>query len=195
MSLEDVNDPTLSFLDHLPLTREAVRFAQGHHGGQQRKADGAPVVLHLLEAASLLERSGCPDVIVAAAVLHDVLEDTDASREQIDAQFGSEVGELVALVSDDPSIADEEAQKDDVRERVRSAGEEAAIVYAADKISKARELRLLMVRDPDNPEIATKLQRYRKSLAMLEERLPGNRLVDVLRFEIEALEQLPPSER
>ena len=129
---------------------------------------------------------------MAAAVLHDVLEDTDAERIELDARFGEDVGELVSIVSDNPDISDEEEQKDDERERVRRAGGEAAVVYASDKISKARELRLLMASRPGDPEIQRRLGRYRKSLAMLEERIPGSRLVELLRFELEALDELPP---
>jgi GTP diphosphokinase / guanosine-3',5'-bis(diphosphate) 3'-diphosphatase len=86
--------------------------------------------------ASLLERADYPDHVVAAAVLHDVLEDTDTQPSELESSFGPDVGGLVALVSDDPSIPDEEERKDDVRERVRRAGGYAPIVYAADKVSK-----------------------------------------------------------
>jgi (p)ppGpp synthase/HD superfamily hydrolase len=182
----------LTFLDHLPLTQAATRFATERHAGQRRAADGAPFVLHPLEVASLLERSHYPDHVVAAAVLHDVLEDTDVKRSEIASRFGPEVAELVALVSDDPSVQGEERRKDDARERVRRAGGYAPVVYAADKISKVRELRALITGGLDSAEAEMKLRRYRKSLQMLEETLPGSRLVEALRFELEALEALPP---
>jgi (p)ppGpp synthase/HD superfamily hydrolase len=186
-----MDDKRFSFLSHLPLTRRAVRYAERRHGNQRRVADGAPFVLHLLEAASLLGRSGYPDQVVAAAILHDTLEDTDASRNQLAVEFGLHVAELVAIVSDDPAISDEEERKDEVRERVQEADDEAIAVYAADKISKVRELRLLMSRDPEDPQIELRLRRYRKSLEMLEDQIPGSRLTEILRFELEALEGLP----
>ena len=185
-------DPNLSFVDRLPLTQAAIEFASEHHAGQRRRADEAPFVLHPIEAASLLERSHYPDHVVAAAVLHDVLEDTDVQRSQLEAQFGPDVAELVATVSDDPSIANAEDQKDDVRERVRKAGGYAPAVYAADKISKVRELRTMIARGVGGDEVRVKRERYRKSLAMLEEAIPGSRLVELLRFELEALDKLPP---
>ena len=55
-------------------------------------------------------------------MLHDVLEHTDAERADLEARFGREVAGLVVLVSDDPTIEDEERQNDDVRERGRRAG-------------------------------------------------------------------------
>ena len=132
--------------------------------------------------------------MLAAAVLHDVLEDTDAERSELEARFGRDVAELVALVSDDPSIPDEEERKDEVRERVRRAGGYAPVVYAADKVSKVRELRLLIAQGLDQATAAVKLRRYRRSLEMLEETIPSSRLVELLRFEIEALEALPPDQ-
>jgi (p)ppGpp synthase/HD superfamily hydrolase len=182
----------LSFVRDLPLTRAAIAYAEERHRGQRRAADGASFLVHPLEVASLLERSRYPDHVVAAAVLHDVLENTDAQVSDLEARFGREVAELVALVSDDPAIPDEEARKDDVRERVRRAGAYAPVVYGADKISKVRELRMLIAGGIDRERAETKLRRYRKSLDMLEQAIPHSRIVELLRFELEALENLPP---
>jgi (p)ppGpp synthase/HD superfamily hydrolase len=193
MAVEETPDPqSLSFGDHLPVTRNAIEFARERHAGQRRRADEAPFVLHPIEAASILERSGYPDHVVAAAVLHDVLEDTEAERSDLEERFGPEVAELVATVSDDPSITDKEEQKDDVRERVRRAGGYAQAVYAADKISKVREVRIMMARGVTDDSLAVRRRRYLKALEMLEETIPGSRLVELLQFELEALEALPP---
>jgi (p)ppGpp synthase/HD superfamily hydrolase len=181
------------FVDDLPLTRDAIAFAQERHSCQRRAADGAPFLLHPLEVASMLKRSRYPDHVIAAAVLHDVLEDTDAERSDLNARFGPEIAELVVLVSDDPKIDDEEHRKDDVRDRVRRVGGHALVVYAADKVSKVRELRMLIAAGLDEDKAAIKLRRYRRSLAMLEQATPASRLVELLRFEIEALETLPPA--
>jgi (p)ppGpp synthase/HD superfamily hydrolase len=184
--------PDLSFVQALPLTQAAIDYAQSRHGKQRRAADGAPFLVHLLEVASLLERSGYPDHVVASAVLHDVLEDTETDTVELYARFGSEVCNLVAVVSDDPAIADEEQRKDEVLERVRRAGAYAHAVYAADKVSKVRELRILIVRGLDEEAARVRLRRYRKALEMLDGAMPESRLVEILRFELEALETLPP---
>lgn len=183
----------LSFLEELPLAREAVEFADARHGDQRRAGDGAPYLLHPLEVAGLLQRSGYPDHVVAAAVLHDVLEDTDAERGELEARFGSEVAALVAAVSDDPAIAGEEERKRELTERVGRLGGYPAVVYAADKISKVRELRVRLATGTERAEIEPLLARHRRSLAMLEETIPGSRLVESLRFELEALDALPPA--
>ena len=130
--------------------------------------------------------------MVAAAILHDVLEDTDAERRDIEARFGPEVAELVTTLSDDPSIGDEERRREDLRERVREAGGFASVIFAADKVSKVRELRALLASGPPTAETEAKLRHYQASLEMLEEVMPGSHLVELLRFELEALEQMPP---
>jgi (p)ppGpp synthase/HD superfamily hydrolase len=191
MPAQDV-ELRLSFTNDLPLTRKAVRFGVERHRGQERDSDHAPFVVHPLEVASLLERAGYPDHVVAAAVLHDVLEDTDTDRAGLEADFGREVAQLVAAVSDDPTIEDEEDRKSQVRERIRHLDGEAAAIYAADKVSKVRELRVLVVAGASRDEVEVKLRRHRKSLEMLAAIMPGSRLVALLRFELEALEQLPP---
>jgi len=189
----DADSPLhLTFLQDRPLTEDAVALALERHAGQRRDADGAPFLAHPLEVAALLDRAHYPDHVVASAVLHDVLEDTEAERAELDARFGPEVGELVAAVSDDLSIPGEEARKDDVRERVHRLKGYPAAIYAADKISKVRELRILLATGATLRDVEVRVTRYRKSLEMLDETIPGSRLVATLRFELELLEELPP---
>ena len=185
-------DSNLSFTHRLPLTQAAVEFTRERHSGQHRRADGAAFVVHPLEVASLLERSRYPDHVVAAGVLHDVLEGTDADRAELEERFGPGVARLVSTLTDDPSIPDEEERKDDVRERVRRAGGYSPAIYAADKVSKVRELRTMLITGISDHEAEVRLERYRKSLRMLEETIPASRLVELLQFELEALERLPP---
>lgn len=131
---------TMSFTRDLPLTEAAVAFARDRHAGQRRQGDRAAYVVHPLEAASLLERSGYPDPVVAAAVLHDVLEDTETLEQELEQRFGPEVAGIVSTLSDDPASADQDERRRDVRDRVRRVGGNALAVYAADKVSKVREL-------------------------------------------------------
>jgi hypothetical protein len=189
---EHEEGPHLSFLRDLPLTRQALAFASARHAGQRRPGDEASFVLHPLEVASMLERSHYPDHVVAAAVLHDVLEDTDAERSELEASFGREVSALVVAVTDDPSIEDEENRKDDLRRRVRKTGGYAPVVYAADKISKVREIRTLLARGAAREQLQAKIDRHQRSLEMLEDAIPGSRLVELLEFELETLDELPP---
>jgi (p)ppGpp synthase/HD superfamily hydrolase len=175
----------------MPRTRAALAFADSQHAGQRREVDGAPFVTHPLEVAGLLEEAGYPDHVVAAGVLHDVLEDTDATRDDLAERFGEDVAELVSAVTDDPSIEDHTERKAALRRQVAGAGPDALAIYAADKISKARELRQRASRGGFDREAAGKLHHYDESLVMLEDGLPGHPLVDQLRLELEAIHALP----
>jgi len=175
------------FVDRSPLTRDALAFAASHHEGQTRDLDGTPFVTHPVEVACLLHEAGYSDEVVAAGVLHDVLEATDAQVDDLKQRFGAEVAGLVAAVSDDPSIADDAERKAALREQVARAGECAAAVFAADKVSKARELRRRVDHGRFQRKDETRIEHYRASLGLLEELMPGHQLVDALRAELDAL--------
>jgi (p)ppGpp synthase/HD superfamily hydrolase len=183
-----------SFVERLPLTRTALEFALRRHAGQRRGGDEAPFVLHPLEVGSLLSLAGYADHTVAAGVLHDVLENTDTDEVELESRFGPRVSALVRAVSDDPSIEDEQARKAALRSQVASASVEAAAIFAADKVSKARELRLKLSCGLPGDEADRQLGHYWASLSMLEALL-GRRhpLVEQLRFELETLDRLPPA--
>ena len=179
------------FAREMPRTLAALEFADRHHAGQRREVDGAPFVMHPLEVAGLLHDAGYADDVVAAGVLHDVLEDTSARRSDLERGFGSEVTRLVSAVTDDPSIDDPAERKAALRLQVSQAGECAAVIFAADKVSKARELRLMTTRRRVGREAQLKLNHYRESLEMLAELIPDHDLVGQLRTELEAIEALP----
>src|SRR5215470_20022887 len=88
----------------LPKTEAAIVFAEQVHAGQVRRVDGAPFILHPLEVGSLLYQVGGSDDVVAAGVLHDVLEKTDADAAELTRHFGHAVTALVVAVSEDEQI-------------------------------------------------------------------------------------------
>ena len=124
----------------LPRTKAALAFAERKHAGQRRKVDGAPFIEHPVEVASLLFDAGAPDDVIAAGVLHDTLEKTRTNLAELRARFGSRIARLVAAVSEDESIAGYATRKAALRRQVEAAGTDAMMVFAADKVSKVREL-------------------------------------------------------
>jgi (p)ppGpp synthase/HD superfamily hydrolase len=176
--------------EQMPLAQDAIDFARSHHEGQRRDADDAPFVVHPLEVAILLRDEGYPEHVVATGALHEVLEDTDVDKNELEERFGHDVAELVESLTDDPSIEDQQERRAALRRQVAAAGETAAAVFAADKVSKARELRMKADRGPLDDESRAKLEHYRESFAMLEEALPGSGLVERLRGELGELEAL-----
>jgi (p)ppGpp synthase/HD superfamily hydrolase len=179
------------FVERSPLTREALAFAALRHEGQTRDRADVPFVTHPVEVACLLHEAGYSDEVVAAGVLHDVLEVTDVERPELEERFGPEVAALVAAVSDDPTIEDDGKRKAALRRQVARAGDEAAAVFAADKVSKARELRARARHGRFQRSDEGKLGHYQASLEMLSELIPGHPLVEQLREELSAVHGLP----
>jgi (p)ppGpp synthase/HD superfamily hydrolase len=175
------------FVEGSPLTRDALAFAADRHAGQTRDGRGEPFVTHPVEVACLLHEAGYSDEVIAAGVLHDVLEDTDVEREELTSRFGERVAGLVAAVSDDPSIENGAERKAALRRQVAASGTEAGVIFAADKVSKARELRQRISRGEAGEADRQKLDHYRASLEMLDGLVPGLGLVDRLRAELDGL--------
>jgi (p)ppGpp synthase/HD superfamily hydrolase len=182
------------FAEGRPTVRAAVEWAVQMHGDQRRAVDRAPFILHPLEVASLLSGRGFDDEVIAAGVLHDIVENTSATVDDVRARFGTRVAAIVAAVSEDPSIADYVARKAALREQAGAGGVDARAVYTADKIAKTRELRSQAAHDPAVLAVeqnVLKLAHYEASLALLRA-AGGGPMVDQLAFELWALRALPP---
>jgi (p)ppGpp synthase/HD superfamily hydrolase len=130
-------------LPESPLVRDALELASEAHRGQQRKDNGAPYVTHPVRVAQLVTDAGLDDEAVAAALLHDVVEDSETSAAEIERRFGPTVARLVAALTEDDSIAGYEERKAEHRVRVEAAGPVAVTIYAADKLANLRDMRRL----------------------------------------------------
>jgi (p)ppGpp synthase/HD superfamily hydrolase len=95
----------------LPKTKAALAYARRQHEGQRRAVDGAPFIEHPTEVGELLYETGAPDEVIAAGLLHDVLEKTDATAYEVAARFGRRVGKIVGAVTDDNRIIEYSRRK------------------------------------------------------------------------------------
>jgi (p)ppGpp synthase/HD superfamily hydrolase len=168
-----------------PKTLAALSYAQRLHAGQRRQADGAPFILHPLEVCCLLYRAEAPDHVIAAGVLHDTIEKTEATGADLREHFGSRVAALVLAVSEDQRITGYARRKAALREQVTRAGHDALLLLAADKISKVRELNLEMTQTRPQPARLSRLAHYRQCLQLLEEHLSESPLVTQLRTQLD----------
>ena len=132
--------------DTVARLEEAVAYAAAHHG-DQRRPTGAPYLQHLLEALEVLVRgAGVTDPeILCAAVLHDVVEDTDCTVDDVRGAFGARVAELVGWVTiPEPGPGQDKASvKDEYLRGLRRAPHDAILVKLADRASNAQTLRNL----------------------------------------------------
>ena len=172
------------FAQGLPRTRSAIAYARRMHDGQRREVDGAPFIEHPLEVASLLYYAGAPDRVIAAGVLHDTLEKTAATEQALAARFGSEIAAIVRSVSEDQRITAYKERKEALRNQVENAGQDALAVFAADKLSKIRELRHAT---RHQTRFRRKLRHYTECVALLQRRLPEFSLVRAAQRELDAL--------
>ena len=129
-------------LDALAPLLAALRLAAEKHRTQRRKGvDASPYINHPIEVAELLARvGGVRDVeVLAAAILHDTIEDTETTPEELENAFGARVRGLVAELTDDKSLPKAERKRLQ-REHAPHMSQDAKQIKLADKISNVREI-------------------------------------------------------
>lgn len=140
------------------LVRDALETARVAHRGQVRNASGGmDYVEHPIAVAELLASQKASDEVLAAALLHDVVEDSEIGIDEIAERFGVAVHDLVAALTDDEQIEPYERRKGEHRQRVREAGPEALAIYAADKLTNVRALRHAYVRQGEDVGVELKV--------------------------------------
>ena len=161
------------------LLSEARECAIEAHEGQTRRAGWAPYVQHPLAVAGVIDEAGFDAEVVAAALLHDVVEKTAIGLDELERSFGPRVAELVSVLTEDGSLSAYLARKEEHRRRVQAADESAAAIYAADKLCNVREVRGLYEREGEDvarrlkAPLDVRIELWRGDLQMLTERAPG----------------------
>ncbi len=122
-----------------PLVQKALAIATAAHEGQVRKTDKTPYINHPIAVARMLAGQGFGEIIVAAALAHDVVEDTDVSEETLRSELGDEVTDIVKAVSEDKELP-WEARKEAYAESVRRGSDAVKAVSIADKIHNAQSI-------------------------------------------------------
>ncbi len=179
----------------------ALAYAARCHAGQVRASDGAPIIEHLSEVARLLRDAGCADVVIAAGLLHRVVQDADVSAAALTRRFGPTVAGLVATASVD-CVGSYPQRKHVLREQIRNADDDdAVLLFAANEIAEVRdlsdevrrgrartvaELSAARVYSPLERYQQMRLQEYRASLSMLQTVAPRHRLVRQLASELDS---------
>ena len=127
------------------LLDRAIIFAVKAHAGTERRGKGYPYIVHPLEAVEIVATMTPDQEMLAAAALHDTVEDTDVTVEQIRAEFGERIASLVADESEErpEGVRDEASWHDRKRaaiNRLAKASHDAKIVALGDKLSNMRAI-------------------------------------------------------
>ena len=127
------------------LLDRAIIFAVKAHAGTERRGKGYPYIVHPMEAVEIVSTMTADQELLAAAALHDTVEDTDVTVEQIRAEFGDRIASLVADESDEmpDGLTEEESwhgRKQAAIDRLSKASHDAKIVALGDKLSNMRAI-------------------------------------------------------
>jgi len=166
------------------------------HAGQIRNgAGGIPYVEHPKAVAELLAEHGWTEEVLAAALLHDVIEDSDLALGDLEQRFGGSVAGLVGALSDNESIESWRERKTEHRGRVSSDGIEPLVIYAADKLTNVKALRRAyreqgeVVAEELKVPLDWKLEAWEADLEMLRSRAPELPFLDELERELSAFRE------
>lgn len=146
------------------MVADALRFAAERHKGQTRSDGVTPYIEHPARAVRVLREAGYPHQVQAAAALHDTVEDTNTTNQELVDRFGPEIAALVAHVTDPPGIADSQRRLSQL-EHAASMPPEAQAVKLADRIANLHDT----IHNPPDWS-AQKLSRYYDHSEALAER-------------------------
>ena len=125
----------------MDLIEKALQVASQAHDGQYRKQTKTPYITHPVAVGMILMKAGLPEELVAAGILHDTVEDTTLTLEEIKHWFGLKIGEIVAGCSEpDKSLVWEERKRHSI-EYLKTASEDIRIVACADKLHNLHSIR------------------------------------------------------
>lgn len=120
---------------NLELIDYAIYFATKAHNGQKRKSDKeVDMIFHPYTVAMIIQRAGGSDNAVIAGLLHDVVEDTKYTLEDIINEFGEDIANIVSEVSEKKELEWDE-RKQEAIDRIKTASLDGKLVECADKVS------------------------------------------------------------
>ena len=121
------------------MVQKAIDFATKVHEGQYRKGTDRPYIVHPMEVGKIVSTMTQDEEIISAAILHDTIEDTDVTYEDLKQEFGTRVADLVAAESEDKSKTWIE-RKGHTLEHLKTASQAEKILTMADKLSNIRSM-------------------------------------------------------
>ncbi len=113
---------------------KAIEFAAKAHRGQFRKTAPVPYIIHPIRVGCMLLEAGRPEEEAVAGFLHDTVEDTPVTLQDIEKEFGEKIAELVSAVSEPDKGASWEERKKHTVESLQTAAVEVLFITCADKL-------------------------------------------------------------
>jgi (p)ppGpp synthase/HD superfamily hydrolase len=123
------------------LIHKAIEFATMAHKKQLRKGGDIPYIIHLFEVALILAKNGASDEVICARILHDTLEDTNTTKQDLIEHFGEKIASLVCANSENKTLSWEERKQETIDYITTEATEEELLVICADKLSNIKSIK------------------------------------------------------
>ena len=124
----------------MDIVEKALQTASKSHEGQYRKNTDIPYITHPVAVGMMLLKAGYSEEIVAAGILHDTVEDTPLSLEDIKKEFGANIAEMVEGSSEPDKSLPWKDRKEHTIEFLKTASEEIRAVVCADKLHNIRSI-------------------------------------------------------
>jgi (p)ppGpp synthase/HD superfamily hydrolase len=124
----------------MDVIEKALQTASRSHEGQYRKNTDIPYIIHPVAVGMMLMKAGYSDEVVAAGILHDTVEDTPLTLEDIKEEFGAKIVEIVEGSSEPDKSLPWKARKEHTIEFLKTASEDVRAVVCADKLHNIRSI-------------------------------------------------------
>ena len=121
------------------MIHEAIEFAAIKHRNQTRKSTDIPYIVHPMEVMQILTANGCDEKTIVAGILHDTLEDTATTHEELSEHFGEDVADIVGGVTEDKS-KNWKIRKLHTITTLPDESFESQLVCCADKVANLRSM-------------------------------------------------------
>lgn len=117
----------------------AIYFATKAHKGQKRKQEDIDMIFHPFTVGMILQRNGCNEDVVIAGILHDVVEDTKYTFDDIEKEFGKKIRDYVYDASEPDKSLPWKERKEHTIEHIKKAPLGSKLIVASDKISNLED--------------------------------------------------------
>lgn len=183
----------------MEIIEKALQIASAAHENQYRKRTKIPYITHPAAVGMILLKAGYSEEIIAGGILHDTVEDTEVSLEEIKRIFGSKIAEIVEGCSEPDKSLSWEERKEHTIHFLKTAPEEVRVVACADKLHNVKSI----IRDYEmNGEtVWTRFKRgrdqqewYYRNIIKSLGALSSFELLDQLKEEVDKLFTLAPGD-
>lgn len=124
----------------MSVIQEAINFAAKKHQGQYRKGTEIPYITHPFAVGMLLQKAKCSEAVIAAGILHDTIEDTKTTYEELTKHFGVQIANLVRAASEHDKSLPWHVRKQNTIDQLKDASFEEVQVITADKLHNLQSI-------------------------------------------------------